>query len=70
MRLNTALKSLTEKQRTILFSHIEDGKSFRTIAVELGINKDTVREHYLAAIKKIKKLFQTPRQNLIPVAIR
>ena len=53
--IHKALLSLTDKQRTVLLLHIEEGKSFRAIAVELGINKDTVREHYLSAIKKLKK---------------
>ncbi len=56
--IHKALLSLTDKQRTVLLLHIEEGKSFRAIAVELGINKDTVREHYLSAIKKLKKFLE------------
>ena len=56
--LNAALSKLTDKQRAILFLHIENGQSFRAIAAELGLNKDTVREHYLAAIKNLKKFLK------------
>lgn len=57
-RLSSALQRLTDKQRAVLLLYIEDGLSFREIAVNLGVNKDTVREHYLAAIKNLKKFLQ------------
>lgn len=57
-RLYAALRKLTDKQRAVLLLYIEEGKSFRDIAKELGLNKDTVREHYLAAIKNLKKFLQ------------
>ena len=57
-RLNAALRKLTDKQRAVLLLYIEEGKSFREIGEELGIHKDTVKEHYHAAIKKLKKFLQ------------
>ena len=57
-RLSSALKKLTDKQRAVLLLYIEEGLSFREIAAKLGVNKDTVREHYLAAIKNLKKFLQ------------
>lgn len=57
-RLSSALKKLTDKQRAVLLLYIEEGKSFRDIAKELGLNKDTVREHCLAAIKNLKKFLK------------
>ena len=57
-RLHTALRKLTDKQRAVLLLYIEEGKSFRDIAKELGLNKDTVREHYFAAIKNLKKFLK------------
>lgn len=57
-RLSSALQRLTDKQRAVLLLYIEDGLSFREIAANLGVNKDTVREHYLAAIKNLKKFLQ------------
>ena len=57
-RLYAALRKLTDKQRAVLLLYIEEGKSFRDIAKELGLNKDTVREHYLAAIINLKKFLK------------
>ena len=57
-RLSSALKKLTDKQRAVLLLYIKEGLSFREIAAKLGVNKDTVREHYLAAIKNLKKFLQ------------
>lgn len=56
--LKKALKELTDRQREILILSAVAGFSFREIGRKLGLNKDTVREHYLTAIKKIKKFFQ------------
>ena len=57
-RLYAVLQKLTDKQRAVLLLYIDEGKSFRDIAKELGLNKDTVREHYLAAIKNLKKFLK------------
>ena len=57
-RLYAALQKLTDKQRAVMLLYIEEGKSFREIGEELGIHKDTVKEHYHAAIKKLKKFLQ------------
>ena len=56
--LHSALQRLTDKQRAVLLLHIEESKSFREIGEELGIHKDTVKEHYHAAIKKLKKFLE------------
>lgn len=57
-RLSSALKKLTDKQRAVLLLYIEEGKSFREIGEELGIHKDTVKEHYHAAIKNLRKILR------------
>lgn len=57
-RLYAALRKLTDKQRAVLLLYIEEGLSFREIGEKLGIHKDTVKEHYHAAIKKLKKFLQ------------
>ena len=56
--LHSALQRLTDKQRAVLLLYIEEVKSFREIGETLGIHKDTVKEHYHAAIKKLKKFLQ------------
>lgn len=56
-RLYTAMKHLTEKQYLVLWLKAVEGLSFREIGRKLGINKDTVVEHFNAAKKKIQKNF-------------
>lgn len=57
-RLSSALKKLTDKQRAVLLLYIEEGLSFREIGEKLGIHKDTVKEHYHAAIKNLRKIIR------------
>lgn len=57
-RLSSALQRLTDKQRAVLLLYIEEGLSFREIGEELGIHKDTVKEHYHAAIKNLRKILR------------
>lgn len=56
-QLKTALHKLTDRQRTVFLRYALDGLSFREIGDELSVAKNVVREHYYAAIKKLKKLF-------------
>lgn len=57
-RLSSALQKLTVSSSAVLLLYIDEGLSFREIAAKLGVNKDTVREHYQAAIKNLKKFLQ------------
>ena len=57
-RLSSALQKLTDKQRAVLLLYIEEGLSFREIGEKLGIHKDTVKEHYHAAIKNLRKILR------------
>lgn len=57
-RLSSALKKLTDKQRAVLLLYIEEGLSFREIGEKLGIHKDTVKGHYHAAIKNLRKILR------------
>lgn len=60
-QIHNALDSLTDKQRITVALYVFDKLSFRQIGERLGLHKDTVREHYLSAIKKLKKfLLNTP----------
>lgn len=58
-QIQSALHKLTDKQRTVFLLYVLDELSFREIGEQLGLHKDTVREHYLSAIKKLKKVLQT-----------
>ena len=57
-RLSSALQKLTDKQRAVLLLYIDEGLSFREIGEKLGIHKDTVKEHYHAAIKNLRKILR------------
>ena len=59
--LNKTMKQLTEKQRTVVVLHAIHNLSFSKIGNELGLHKNTVHEHYLSAIKKMKKLLKNTR---------
>ena len=56
-RLHNAMASLTDKQYKILWLVAVDGLSFHEVGRLLGLNWDTVREHYRAAVKKVQKNF-------------
>ena len=56
--LYSALQRLTDKQRAVLLLYIDEGLSFREIGEKLGIHKDTVKEHYHAAIKNLRKILR------------
>lgn len=60
-QIQNALHTLTDKQRTVFLLYASDGLSFREIGERLRLHKDTVREHYLSAIKKLKKFCKPPR---------
>ena len=56
--ISDALLTLTERQRFIFVQYAVNGQSFSKIAAKMNLNKDTVREHYLAAIKKLRKFLK------------
>lgn len=56
-QLEKAMETLTEKQKEVVIKAAVDGMSFRKIAEEMGLNKDTVREYYWAGIKKLQEFF-------------
>lgn len=55
-QLSKALTTLTEKQLKVFLMYAEQGLSFSNIGKKMGISKDTAKEHYWAAIKKLKKI--------------
>ncbi len=56
--LRIALKLLTDKQRIIFLRYVLQNHSFRKIGEELGLHKNTVLEHYKAALQKLKEFFK------------
>lgn len=62
-QIHIALHKLTDKQRTVFLLYVLDELSFRAIGEQLGLHKDTVRECYLSAVKKLKKVLQNTPSN-------
>ena len=54
--LQMALKALTDKQYQVLWLYAVEGLSFREIGERLGVHKNSVREYYGAAVKKLQKI--------------
>lgn len=57
VKLYRALRILTKKQLYIVKLHVLKGKTFKEIAEKIGLNSCTVKEHFYAAKKKLKKFF-------------
>jgi len=55
--LHKAMETLTDKQLKVFVLYAEQGLSFMEIGKKMGLSKDTVKEHYWSAIKKLKKFF-------------
>lgn len=55
--LHKAMGTLTDKQLKVFVLYAEQGLSFMEIGKKMGLSKDTVKEHYWSAIKKLKKFF-------------
>ncbi|WP_438847627.1 RNA polymerase sigma factor [Anaerocaecibacter muris] len=62
-QIHTALHKLTDKQRTVFLLYVLNELSFREIGDQLGLAKNTVREYYLSAVKKLKKVLQNTLSN-------
>lgn len=56
--LYVAMKTLTDKQYQVLWLHAVDGLSFREIGDRMGVHKNSIREYFIAATKKLQKILQ------------
>ncbi len=56
-RLHKAMDKLTDKQYRALWLVAVDELSFHEAGAKMGVRWETVREHYEAAIKKVRKNF-------------
>lgn len=56
--LYAAMKTLTDKQYQALWLHAVDGLSFREIGDRMGVHKNSIREYFGAAVKKLQKILQ------------
>ncbi len=53
-RLRDALSNLSDKRKEILFLNIQEKKSYQEIANDLGISKNTVKNHLIVSKKIIR----------------
>lgn len=58
-QIHTALHKLTDKQRAVISLYFFDGLNFREIGERLHIGTSAVFDHYQAAIKKLKKFWES-----------
>ena len=56
--LYAAMKTLTDKQYQVLWLYAVEGLSFREIGDKMGVHKNSVREYFIAATKKLQKILQ------------
>lgn len=62
--LADALTLLTEKQKIIFYKLIFKSETISSISKELMLDRKTVRDHYNASIRKIKKYYLNDNQLL------
>lgn len=62
-KIRLALHTLTDRQRTVFCLYTVNELSFREIGEEMNVAKNTVRECYISAIKKLKKFLQSTLSN-------
>lgn len=56
-RLYKAMGNLTDKQYKVLWLIAVDKLTYCEVGEKMGLHWTTVKEHYLSAIKKVKKFF-------------
>ncbi|MDN5215255.1 RNA polymerase sigma-70 factor [Fulvivirgaceae bacterium BMA12] len=64
-----AIKKLPKQKQLIFKLSREEGKSHHEIAQELGISKNTVKNHMVSALKSIKSYLQVHADISIPILI-
>ena len=57
-QLYAAMRTLTDKQYQVLWLYAVDGLSFREIGDRMGAHKNSIREYFGAAVKKLQKILQ------------
>ena len=57
-QLYAAMRTLTAKQYQVLWLYAVDGLSFREIGDRMGVHKNSIREYFGAAVKKLQKILQ------------
>ena len=55
--VQTALESLSEKQRNLLSKVVLEKMSFRKIAKEMNVSKEAIRQQYSVILRKMQEIF-------------
>lgn len=67
--LHQAIAQLPPQRQKVFRLCREESKSYEEVAVELGISRNTVKEHMVLAMKSIKFFFYTNTDGILPLLL-
>ena len=67
--LHQAIAQLPPQRQKVFRLCREESKSYEEVAVELGISRNTVKEHMVLAMKSIKFFFFTNTDGILPLLL-
>ncbi|SJZ39878.1 RNA polymerase sigma-70 factor, ECF subfamily [Chitinophaga eiseniae] len=67
--LRQAIAQLPPQRQKVFRLCREESKSYEEVAVELGISRNTVKEHMVLAMKSIKFFFYTNTDGILPLLL-
>ncbi|MDR6569416.1 RNA polymerase sigma-70 factor, ECF subfamily [Chitinophaga ginsengisegetis] len=67
--LHKAIAQLPPQRQKVFRLCREESKSYEEVAVELGISRNTVKEHMVLAMKSIKFFFYTNTDGILPLLL-
>jgi RNA polymerase sigma-70 factor (family 1) len=65
--LHEAIRQLPPQRQKVFRLCREESKSYEEVALELGISRNTVKEHMVLAMKSIRFFFYTNTDGLLPL---
>ncbi|MBO9732153.1 MAG: RNA polymerase sigma-70 factor [Chitinophaga sp.] len=65
--LLAAIRQLPPQRQKVFRLCREESKSYEEVAIELGISRNTVKEHMVMAMKSIRFYFYTNADGLLPI---
>jgi len=67
--LHQAIAQLPPQRQKVFRLCREESKSYEEVAIELGISRNTVKEHMVLAMKSIKFFFYTNTDGILPLLL-
>lgn len=67
--LHEAIRQLPPQRQKVFRLCREESKSYEEVAIELGISRNTVKEHMVLAMKSIKFFFYTNTDGILPLLL-